>query len=261
MAGSTTTNANAVFQIQFVYVAKTAVLLPLIGFLFCVTWSILYDFKSSTATHCKVPNYLPSISSAIGGYTPQKYVWRICVALHCSPRLMFAVAYYNFHTKVHVGKKNKIYTSLAAIASSLHISEIMALVGLTYISSTENADMHEYLFIAFMVCSLLHMLLTCVLFHWGRTANNKEMTNMERRSFRYKVGLFIFNLTSFLIAVYLYFRHQAHCEPGMYTGFALGEYLTVVSNIAYNGTVIWDFSHLEVSVSNSNGTSQIRKSA
>ncbi|XP_021375792.1 post-GPI attachment to proteins factor 2-like [Mizuhopecten yessoensis] len=257
MAGPT---SNTIFQVPFVYVAKTAVLLPLFGFLFCVSWSILYDFKSSTATHCKVANYLPSISSAIGGYTPQRYVWRICVALHCSPRLMFAISYYNFHTQVHVGTKHRIYKNLAAFASFLHVSEILALVGLTYISSTENPDMHEYLFIAFMVCSLFHMLLTCVLFHWGRTANNKEMTNSERQSFHYKVGLFLFNLMSFLVAVYLYFRHQAYCEPGMYTWFALGEYLTVISNIAYNGTVAWDFSRLDVSVSSSNGTSYIRKS-
>ncbi|XP_060084302.1 post-GPI attachment to proteins factor 2-like [Ylistrum balloti] len=258
MAG--TTNADAIFHIPFVYVAKSAVLLPLCGFLFCVTWSILYDFESSTATHCKVANYLPSISSAIGGYTPQKYVWRICVALHCSPRLMFAIAYYNFHTRIHVGRKNIIYTNLAAIASSLHITEILALVGLTYISSTDNGDMHEYLFIAFMVCSLSHMLLSCMLFHWGRSANNRAMTNMERQSFHYKVGLFLFNLTSFLFAVYLYFRHQAYCESGMYTWFALAEYLTVISNIAYNGTVILDFNELEVSVSSSNGTSHIHKS-
>ncbi|XP_069129874.1 post-GPI attachment to proteins factor 2-like [Argopecten irradians] len=232
------------FQVHFAVLGKIVLSLPLFGFAFCVIWSLINNFESSTATHCRVPNYLPSISSAIGGYTPQRYVWRICIALHCSPRLLIAIAYYNFHTQVHVGLKNNRYQSLSALASLLHILENLALVGLSFISSSENHGVHEKLFITFMVCSLLYMVLSCILFKWGRTANGVNMSSKERTSLNYKVGLFLFNITSFLVAVYLFFRHNAYCEPGIYTWFALCEYLTVLSNIAFHSTAIWDFRQL-----------------
>ncbi|XP_033741999.1 post-GPI attachment to proteins factor 2-like isoform X2 [Pecten maximus] len=235
------TSNKVLFQVHFVVLGKIVLSLPLFGFAFCVIWSLINNFESSTATHCRVANYLPSISSAIGGYTPQRYVWRICVALHCSPRLMVAVAYYNFHTQVHVGQKNSLYQSLSALTSLLHILENLALVGLSFISSSENHGAHEKLFVTFMVTSLLYMLLSCILFKWGRTANGINMSVKERTSFNYKVGLFLFNIISFLIAVYLFIRHNAYCEPGIYSQFALCEYMVVVSNILFHGTAILDF--------------------
>ncbi|XP_060084299.1 post-GPI attachment to proteins factor 2-like [Ylistrum balloti] len=237
---SQTTN-KVLFQVQFAFLGKIVLSLPLFGFVFCVLWSLMNDFESSTATHCRVANYLPSISSAIGGYTPQKYVWRICVALHCSPRLMIAVAYYNFHTQVHVGQRNSLYQSVAAFTSLLHILENMALVGLSFISSSENHGVHEKLFVTFMVTSLVYMLVSCILFKWGRTANGVQMSIIEKTSYKYKVGLFLFNITSFLIAVYLFIRHNAYCEPGIYSQFALCEYMVVVFNVLFHGTAILDF--------------------
>lgn len=41
-------------KLQFRSVAVLTVLLPLSGFILCVGISVIYDFKSSTATHCGV---------------------------------------------------------------------------------------------------------------------------------------------------------------------------------------------------------------
>ncbi|XP_071086867.1 post-GPI attachment to proteins factor 2-like [Haliotis cracherodii] len=229
------------FRISIPTLLKILTGLPLVGASVCVILSLLFDFASSTATHCKVPNYLPSISSAIGGYTPQRYIWRICIALHCAPRFLLALGYFNYHTSVDMRQYNSVYTGLAALATTLHICENMALVALTYVSSSENIEFHENAFIAFMVFSLTYMLLTCILFSWGRTGNGRKITPVERKSLNLKATLFIFNLFIFLFAVYLYFRHHDYCEPGVYTGFAACEYLTVISNIAFHGTVSLDW--------------------
>ena len=88
----------------------------------------------------QVYNYLPTISSVIGGFTPQRYVWRICIALHTPQRLMVAVGYYSYHTSVHVGTRNELYKTFAAVNSLLHFVEILSLLFLSMISSTENSS-------------------------------------------------------------------------------------------------------------------------
>ena len=87
----------------------------------------------------QVYNFLPTISAVIGGFTPQRYVWRICIALHAPQRLMVAIGYYSYHTSVHVGVRNELYKTFAAVNSLLHFMEILSLLFLSMISSTENS--------------------------------------------------------------------------------------------------------------------------
>ncbi|XP_036364208.1 post-GPI attachment to proteins factor 2-like isoform X3 [Octopus sinensis] len=182
-----------------------------------------------------VPNYLPSISAAIGGFTPQRYVWRACIGLHCAPRFLVAFTYYNFHMSVRLAEKNKLYGHLAAIACVLHIIENLALLGLTYVASNENHYAHEKFFITFLVSSLCYMLLTIILVKWGRTYDGRTMSARERKSYSTKFTLFVFNISCCFIAAYVYWRHNKYCEPGVYSIFALIEYLMVFSNITFHG--------------------------
>uniref|UniRef100_A0A8W8KWQ8 CWH43-like N-terminal domain-containing protein n=1 Tax=Magallana gigas TaxID=29159 RepID=A0A8W8KWQ8_MAGGI len=191
---------QALFNVNFSLLVTVVALLPLLGALTCIVLSILLNFKESTWTHCRVTNYLPSISSAIGGYAPQKYIWRICIALHAAPRFLFAFAYFGYYTSFHVGPRNTLYKNLARLCVFLHVLENTALVTLTYVSSTDNYAVHENMFIVFMVCS----------------------------------------------EVYMFFRHEWYCETGVYSIFALCEYLVVFSNIAFHYTAKYDFSDQQV---------------
>ncbi|XP_064608162.1 post-GPI attachment to proteins factor 2-like isoform X2 [Liolophura sinensis] len=215
--------------------------LPLFGFFVCVIWSILFNFEGTTATHCKVANYLPSASAAIGGYTPQIYIWRICIALHSAPRLIVPVIYYNFHTSVFTAK-HSLYQSFAALAGFLHFVENLSLVGLTYISSTENHELHKDCFIIFMICSQLYMLLTCALFKWGRSG--KPMSPKESKSYWWKKVLFGINIFSIVLAAYFFYRHNTYCEPGVYTVFSLLEYIVILTNLTFHATSMVDFEGL-----------------
>lgn len=104
----------------------------------------LYAYIYLPSFHCplwfnlQVPNYLPSISAAIGGYVPQRNVWRICIALHAFPRFLIACAYFHYHMQFLVEKWKRCYTILAGLCTLLHVVENFALVVLTYISSLEN---------------------------------------------------------------------------------------------------------------------------
>ncbi|KAH3730652.1 hypothetical protein DPMN_056643 [Dreissena polymorpha] len=86
-------------------------------------------------------NILPTISTAIGGFTPQRYVWRICISLQAGLRFLLAYCYFHWHLRVHMGVKHLLYKNLVTVAVCCHILENVALIVLTAISSTDNAGL------------------------------------------------------------------------------------------------------------------------
>jgi len=232
-------NDRNFLRIPGLYIVLYGCIVPTVACVACILCSMWLHFELSTRTHCRVRNYLPSISSAIGGYTPQRYIWRIAIALHIAPRVVVSILYYNFYTHSTLNHHTPGWVQpLAGAAALLHFLENMSLLTLSYVSSTENYDIHEGSFYLFIGFSQLYMIITLVLFN---TTNSQTWTMQAYKSFRAKVGLWLFNLACLLGAGYFFFRHNSHCEPGVYTLFALCEYLVVLSNIAFHGSAAYDF--------------------
>lgn len=120
-------------EIPFGKFAVTVVSLPFFSFIFCVIWSVLYFYERSTATHCGVNNYLPSISAAIGNYQPQRIVWQCAVLLQALPRLLVAQQYLR-HNSNRVRRSRR---ALAYLAFALNLIENFALVGLSLWNSSD----------------------------------------------------------------------------------------------------------------------------
>ena len=222
-------------RLRFRHLLVTTVCLPLFGFLFCVGWSVLYDFSSATFTHCHVANYVPSLSTAIGNFTPQRWVWKTAIALHAAPRFLFGYLYYGYWrevlTPVH---KTRV---LLLISQVFYVSENLGLLGLSFVTSAEDFPFHKAGFIVFLVSAGFYMLLTCWL---GRLPRARPVTRREHTSSRCKRMLFVMFCVCLTLAMYFYARHNASCEAGMYSLFALSEYGVVLSNIAFHGTAYLD---------------------
>nr|XP_006627912.2 PREDICTED: post-GPI attachment to proteins factor 2 isoform X1 [Lepisosteus oculatus] len=233
---------SPVFRLRFTTFIVGTVCLPLIGFVFCIFISLIFHFDDSTATHCKVPNYLPSISASIS-LIPERYIWRFCISLHAAPRFLAAVSYWNFYNICF--KTQRIYQFLSFLNLLLNILENLGLLLLTYVCSSENYWLHKNGFITFIGSSILHMLVTCLL--W-KIIKVYSVSPEEQTSYKWKIRLFFFNLILCIIACYFYVRHNRYCEPGIYTCFAFCEYFVVFSNMAFHLTAYWDFGNKDVMV-------------
>lgn len=127
-------NGNHGIVISFFKFGWVTISLPFFSFLFCVIWSIMYNFAEANATHCAVDNYLPSVSAAIGAFYPQKYVWMFSISLHFIPRLIVSQMYLNYFYTVIDPK----YTRLFRITWFSNVCENCFLLGLTLIASTSH---------------------------------------------------------------------------------------------------------------------------
>lgn len=123
-----------VYSIKFGKFAVYVVLLPLLSFVFCVIWSVIFYFERATSTHCHVFNFLPSISAAIGNYQPQRIVWQSAIVLHEIPRYIVAFMYYEYYNKVI--RKNR--RNIANLAMAINAIEVGALLALTVWTSVDN---------------------------------------------------------------------------------------------------------------------------
>lgn len=229
-------------RIPFTYFAVVTVMLPFAGLLICLIVSFLYHYEEATYTHCEVRNYLPSISSAISR-VPERYIWRGFIGLHSAPRFLIAAAYFSLYRRQFRGRWLELLQG--ALTLLLNLIENTGLLVLTYVGSTETYDIHKYGFIAFIACSLVYMLSTVRLWY---VIQRHSLHSEEVMSYRWKLRLFLFNISCCGAAAYFFRRHNKFCEHGVYTLFALFEYLVVFSNMAFHGTVFWDFRSKEVMV-------------
>ncbi|XP_042876489.1 uncharacterized protein LOC122256094 [Penaeus japonicus] len=209
----------------------------------------------------RVYNFLPSIS-AVTGVSPQRYLWRVAVALHISPRLLVAWvarAYYNSLAAHVPAARRPAYLTLVAASFYLNLTELATLCGVTYISNKENYPVHEKLFTLFMLVSLVYML--CVI--RVLRAVKEQLSPRLLRSFAQKKWLFGVKLTSTGGLLFFFWRHRVYCQPMAFSWFSLCEYVIATCNMLYHVSVALDFSdeHLIVGHIYSSSTAALASSA
>ncbi|XP_060531759.1 post-GPI attachment to proteins factor 2-like [Cylas formicarius] len=221
-------------RLPFERILILVVCFPLVAFLFCVSYSVLFNFESSTYTHCQVYNILPSISAAIGNFSPQREIWQSAIALQALPRIYVAIEYLNHHHNVLPPKDIWI----GYIACVLNIIENLALITLSFFTSSKFYVIHEKAFITFILVSEVYMILICIL--------QKRYKKSHRISLKWKQRCLVTNVLFIMAAVYFFMRHNSMCEPYVYSFFAFSEYVVVLSNMAFHLTAYLDFRNKDL---------------
>ncbi|XP_043580947.1 post-GPI attachment to proteins factor 2-like [Bombus pyrosoma] len=233
---------KARFVLPFAKVAWFTVSLPFFAFTFCIIWSIVYNFEHSTSTHCKVYNFLPSVSAAIGHYRPQRDVWKIAIAIQALIRILVLVMYRRYY-KEHIYKWAQ---SICNIVTVTYAVENISLVTLSFWTSVENYAFHKLSFITFLITSFIHMQIAYFIM---RNCRNIAKESYEATSLKWKRRSMMLNLVCIIFACYFFYRHNKYCEPLVYSMFALSEYGVVLSNMGFHTTAAWDFANSRLIIS------------
>ena len=154
--------------------------IPCFAFFFCIIYSFLFHLEQTTITHCQVWNVAPSISckkhlkivklmiesilASIGILAPQKYVWKICIALHSAPRLLLCKMYHTHMQKVL--KKVAFVQRLALFTCTLNVAEVFSLLLLSVVPSVEDYTLHTFCFGLFLFFSAIYLAFSFYLFRY-----------------------------------------------------------------------------------------------
>ena len=111
----------------------------------------------------------------------------------------------------------------------LNLTEILSLLTLSLVSSSDIFILHAAAFSIFILTSLISMTLV--------TYYIKDVRNRE-----FKRNIVTISWCCVFLAAYFYNRHNEYCEPFIYSGFAVCEYLVVGCNMAWHGRVVSQFT-------------------
>ncbi|XP_026491508.1 post-GPI attachment to proteins factor 2-like [Vanessa tameamea] len=226
-------------------ICLTALWLPLGALMFCYVTASIFQADDIHETHCRVYNVVPSIS-AITGISPQRYVWRICIAYHLGPRLLIGSLYYNYHRErtsyITEERMRNLATKLGEACYWLNLIELFALTGVTYVSNRENYFIHEKIFIVFMIATLLHMLCRARVGCIGNDSVEPVRTN------KIVWILFFVAIAATLGLIFFFLRHRLLCRPLAFTWFSVCEYILATANMAFHAVVVRDLPVHELQV-------------
>ncbi|XP_018327341.1 post-GPI attachment to proteins factor 2 [Agrilus planipennis] len=222
-------------KVPFGKFAWIVVSVPFFSFVFCAVYSILYNFEKSTSSHCHVYNFLPSVSSIIGNFYPQKNIWQFAVIFQFIPRLLVA----NFYLKYHQEVLYPWTFCCNILVCFLNVIENIALIILSFWTSSNSYAVHKFAFITFICVTECYMLIIWIM---HKRFRRSQRNTAEVKSLKLKKRILLLNLICIILAVYFFMRHNSFCEPYVYSAFAFFEYVIVLSNMAFHMTAYLDFS-------------------
>eukprot|EP01116_Phalansterium_solitarium_P018303 TRINITY_DN4810_c0_g1_i1.p1 TRINITY_DN4810_c0_g1~~TRINITY_DN4810_c0_g1_i1.p1 ORF type:complete len:261 (-),score=99.49 TRINITY_DN4810_c0_g1_i1:287-1069(-) len=211
------------------------------GMLLCLLIALNSHYDGVIRTHCKNWQFWPSVSSCIGDYWPEKSIWRVAIGLGSGPRLV--TVFLNYNTlKEAFGSEKALRTKAVYL---IDWARVLAAGGWTYISSSEDNDIHSLFFVIYVLGSFAYSILYTPLFYEARIkrAAVKDSAEYQRfvMSYRLKLACCLIQIGCVPFLAYTHVLHNEYCTPGAYSFYAIFEWILSAANIFYDHTFYFDY--------------------
>ena len=225
-----------ILRLSFRTLAAFTLALPLAALGFCLCYALVFHREKSTATHCGVANVVPSISAAVGASRLTDAVWKSAIAVHSTPRLLIAVLY-ACHNRRRL-KRRQLY--LANVSFAVNVTEIASLLTLSFTDSKLDRSFHAAAFVTFIVSAAAGIIIQRPIA--DNVLRSKQSRAGEENIFAVKRRIATIFFGCLFGAIYLFRRHNAYCEPYVYSFFGLLEIGIVLSNMSFHFTAYLEFA-------------------
>ncbi|EGC38376.1 hypothetical protein DICPUDRAFT_28771 [Dictyostelium purpureum] len=243
------------------------------SFLLTLFLACYLHFERVTKNHCKMYEFLPSISSTIGDFSPEMNVYRYGMALTSGLRL--GTIYLNHY--VATEEKNNLLSnyrksSMAVLEATKRLNYLIPLStifdtirvfsagGWIYISSSEHLFSHQVGFVSYVIFSFLYMYTHCVVLYLTKIKfrpgqDNSSLTSIilgsyspstqkDLFSFKWKVILGVTHFLLFIGSLKYFVDHTFYCVYLSYSKYSIFEWLLAITNIFYDTLTFLDFDGL-----------------
>lgn len=202
-----------------------------------VTGCMLHYNKIVTNEHYTYPDeWFPSVSATIGDRYPERSLYQLLIALTSSSR--FILCYLTYYLT------NAPNAKLPFILLVVGVIRTFTCGGWTYVTSTDDHDIHDIFMIAYIVLTLPYTIIRTIL-----TPKNTTV-----KTLRIVVATMFFG--TIVPLVYMYLQHKIHRKAGAYTIYAFLEWSLVLLDILFDSLSSYDLPDLEIVVQDINNVSK-----
>ncbi|KAI8081582.1 Frag1/DRAM/Sfk1 [Halteromyces radiatus] len=175
--------------------------------------------------------YIPSVSATTGDRYPARAYFQILIALTSGPRFLLVYLWYVYTTKT-------IRTSTTSFGKGLLIVGLIRTIscgGWTYITSTDDHDLHDLAMGLYLVCTLPWQLGVL-------STSSRQLPHLLK--WRRLLVTAFFGTTPFMI--YYFIQHKVHHVPGAYSMYAIFEWSLILYDVGFDAISMMDFQSLDL---------------
>lgn len=207
MGGRSTNNKGLTFHARYLPLQYGFCVLS--GFLLCLLISYFQHFETVTKTHCRKPEFFPTISASIGDMFPEKSLFRYFMALTSGPRILTLLIVHHIF-KEDVGVKGG-WGVVNRITMLVDVGRVFTAGLWIYIGSGEHHFAHDVGFVSYVVLTVIHQILHISMFRKYKIQGRSHPHPEDQSSYWWKMFFSIGHMLFFMGSMYYFVEHRFKC--------------------------------------------------